>query len=415
MLKNKLYRDTEAFAGDNSTLDLESIHDMDMRERDREEIENEINEDVAAADEASQTVVEVQEAVAELSEAVENMNPVEVGKAIGAIEDKLDTIAENVEEVVVDTEALAAGNLVDGVRKEIEAISDKLKSAWQAVKNFFKSVWAKIKQMMMSFVLWLTDGAKKTKDIIEKLSKKSDDRKDDLKAEDFAGKVGSRLGTMTVLGFKTSEISGWVSKITNGADSSSIDDKAVKDIKAGKFKLPVNIQNNHIVKATRFDGTSLKVALAISDAGTIAYEGYYTATMTPAVAASTKLAIAKEVVGSNAKKYALDLLGAVEGIAGEAKKLKEVLYKEMTEINSIIDKDVEAASFKQGVFKMVWSKTLGSKSVDQYTAEEKVKAIRNRSSFTSNATKGVLFGLNSLIKDINGIGTLVASTYKDAE
>ncbi len=78
------------------------------------------------------------------------MNPVEVGKAIGAIEDKLDTIAENVEEVVADTEALVAGNLVSGVKQELEAISDKLKSAWEAVKNFFRAVWAKIKQMMLS-------------------------------------------------------------------------------------------------------------------------------------------------------------------------------------------------------------------------------------------------------------------------
>lgn len=415
MLKNKLYRDSESFVGDNSTLDMESIHDMDCRERDREELENEINEDVAAADEASQTVVEVQEAVAELSEAVEEMNPVEVGKAIGAIEDKLDTIAEDVEEVVVDTEALAAGNLVDGVRKELEAVSDKLKSAWEAVKNFFKAVWAKIKQMMMSFVLWLTDGAKKTKDILEKLNKKTDDRIEDLKAEKYADKVGSKLTAFTVLNIKTSEISGWASKVISGADSSSIDGRVLTDVKSGKFKLAANIQSNHIVKAMRFDGSSVKLALAVSDAGVKAYDGYHTATLTPATLSKTRLEIAKEIVGGGAKKYAQDLLGAVEGIVSEAKKLKEVLYKEMTDINSIIDKDVDNVSFKQGVFKMVWSKTLGSKSIEQYTAEEKVKAIRNRSSFTSNAAKDVLFGLNSLIKDINGIGQLVSSTYKSGE
>lgn len=396
-------------------MDTEAYHEMDARDRDREEMENEISSDIAIADEASQTVVEIQEAVDVLATNVEEMNPVEVGKAIGAIEDKLEIVAESVEEVVADTEALASGNLADGVRKELEAISDKLKSAWQTVKNFFKAVWAKIKQMMMSLVLWLTDGAKKTGDIKKRLSEKSDERKDDLKAEDFVGKVGSKLNTFTVLGIKPSEIANWASKVISGADGSSIDDRAAQDIKSGKFKMDANIQTNHIVKATRFDGGSLKVALALTDKGVTAYDGYYTASITPATAAKIKLDIAKEVVGTNAKKYAMDLLDSVEGIASEAKKLKETLYKEMTDINSIIDKDVEAASFKQGVFKMVWSKTLGSKSVDQYTAEEKVKAIRNRSSFTSNATKDVLFGLNSLIKDINGIGSLVASTYKDAE
>lgn len=411
---------TALYGNDNQSqdtvMDAEAYHDMDARDRDREEMENEISADIAIADEASQTVVEIQEAVDVLAANVEEMNPVEVGKAIGAIEDKLETVAESVEEVVADTEALASGNLAAGVRKELEAISDKLKSAWQAVKNFFKAVWAKIKQMMMSLVLWLTDGAKKTKDIKDVLAKKSDERKDDLKAEDFTGRVGSKLGTLTIAGFKISDVTAWAGSVLDSTKTSIIDSKcqAAMDLNKG-FKAAVNVTTNNVVKVTRFDGTSLKFGLTVKDAGAIAYEGYYSATITPAAAAKVKLEIAKEIVGANAKKYAMDLLDAVEGIASEAKKLKETLYKEMTDINSIIDKDVEAASFKQGVFKMVWSKTLGSKSVDQYTAEEKVKAIRNRSSFTSNATKDVLFGLNSLIKDINGIGSIVSSTYKDAE
>lgn len=158
MLKNRLYgNDVEGFESTGTALDAEQLHQMAVEDKDREEMEVEINTDVAAADDASQTVVEVQEAVEVLAAGVEEMNPVEVGKAIGAIEDKLDTIAENVEEAVVDTEALASGNLVAGVKQELEAISDKVKSAWEAIKNFFRAVWAKIKQMMLSVVLWATN------------------------------------------------------------------------------------------------------------------------------------------------------------------------------------------------------------------------------------------------------------------
>lgn len=417
MLKNKLYRDSESFAGDNSTLDLESIHAMDLREMDREEMENDINADLAVAEEASQTVVEVQEAVAELAESVEEMNPVEVGKAIGSIEDKLDTIAENVEEVVVDTEALAAGNLVDGVRKELEAISDKLKAAWEAVKKFFRGVWEKIKQMSRSLILWITDGSKKSKALLEKLGKVSE-LKSDLDYKSVADKIGTKMAVILDADLKP-EV---VMKALEAAKQINDPSAASKSISApfeklvrtsSDYKSSLNLTNNHTVLITRFNGNVIKF-IALTDDNT--YAGYHSATMLPATNAHYREIIAKEIVeGKYKPAEIMAWLKAVPSISERVKSINDASAKFLTELSSMASKEIDDVKFKQGMFKTIWSNTLGHKSADQYTAEDKVKAVRNMMSATSNGISDAIFGGNALIKEINGIAAIVLSCYKTAE
>lgn len=414
MLKNRLYgNDVEGFESTGTALDAEQLHQMAVEDKDREEMEVEINTDVAAADDASQTVVEVQEAVEVLAAGVEEMNPVEVGKAIGAIEDKLDTIAENVEEAVVDTEALASGNLVAGVKQELEAISDKVKSAWEAIKNFFRAVWAKIKQMMLSVVLWATNAFKKSEDIISKLNAKGPKVKEDLKEDDIVSKVGSKLVAMNAIGFTVGDIKEWSGKVLDGTSKSKIDSETSSSLTSGRdFKSSVNITSAHTVKVTRFSGNSVSFGLGLSVDGKIAYDGYSTASVTPAVASATQSKIGKALF-ADGKGYAKGLLGKSKELAGVMKTLKEKLYAEMNTVGGIVEANVDSVKFDQGIFKMVWSKTLGTKSTDQLTAEDKVKLIRNRSSFTSNAAKDVLFGLNAFMGEINAIGTIALGMYED--
>lgn len=414
MLKDRLYgNDAEGFQFDGTTLDAEQLHQMASDDKDREEMEMEITTDVAAADEASQTVVEVQEAVEVLAAGVEEMNPVEVGKAIGAIEDKLDTIAENVEEVVADTEALVAGNLVAGVRQELEAISDKIKSAWEAVKNFFRAVWAKIKQMMLSVVLWATNAFKKSEDIISKLNAKGNKVKEDVDEASIIAKVGSKLVAMNALGFTVADVKEWSGKVLDSTSKSKIDSSASSTLTSGRdFKVGVNITSAHTVKVTRFAGSSVSFGLGLDVDGKVAYDGYSTANATPAVVSATQAKIGKALF-SDGKGYAKGLLSKSKELASIMKVLKEKLYAEMNTVGGIVEGNVESVKFDQGIFKMVWSKTLGSKSTEQLTAEDKVKLIRNRSSFTSNAAKDVLFGLNAFMSDINGIGSIAIGMYED--
>ena len=415
MLKNRLYgNDAEGFQSTGKALDAEQLHQMSVEDKDREEMEMEITDEVAAADEASQTVVEVQEAVEVLAAGVEEMNPVEVGKAIGAIEDKLDTIAENVEEVVADSEALASGNLAAGVRQELEAISDKLKTAWEAVKNFFRAVWAKIKQMMMSIVLWATNAFKKSEDLVKKIADKGDKVKDGMDEKTIAAKVGSKLTAMTAIGFSVSDIKEWSGKVLDGTSESGIDKKTATNLTSGRdFKVAVNITGAHTVKVTRFAGSTVKFGLGLDVEGAVAYDGYSNATLTPAVLSGIQGKIAKEII-SGGKGYATGLLGKSKELADTLKSLKDKLFAEMNTVGKIVDGDVEAVKFEQGIFKMVWSKTLGKKSTEQLTAEDKVKLIRNRSSYTSNAASDVLFGLNAFMGDINGIGSIVLGMYEDS-
>lgn len=416
MLKSKLYgNDTEGFQPTGKALDAEQLHKMSQDDRDREEMELEISTEVKEADEASQTVVEVQEAVEVLAASVEEMNPVEVGKAIGAIEDKLDTIAENVEEVVADTEALASGNLAAGIRQELEAISDKVKSAWEAVKNFFRAVWAKIKQMMMSVILWATNAFKRSDDLIKKIGEKGDKVKDGVDEKSITAKVGAKLTAMEAIGFSISDIKEWSGKVLDGTSESGIDKKTATTLTSGRdFKVAVNITSAHTVKVTRFAGSTVKFGLGIDVEGAVAYDGYSSATITPAVLSATQGKIAKAII-SGGKGYATGLLGKSKELADTMKSLKEKLFAEMNTVGKIVDGDVESVKFEQGIFKMVWSKTLGKKSTEQLTADDKVKLIRNRSSYTSNAASDVLFGLNAFMSDINGIGSIVLGMYEDAK
>ena len=91
---------------------------------------------------------------------------------------------------------------------------------------------------------------------------------------------------------------------------------------------------------------------------------------------------------------------------------KTVLYKEMERVNKDLSSEIESLKYDQGVFKMIWTKTLGTKSFEQLSAEEKVSYVRNKSSITSRMTFDILFGINGLIKDTAGVCKIMLDQYQ---
>lgn len=409
MLKSKLYsQDREEFGSSSEVLDAEQMHEMAVRDADREEMENEINADLATAEEAGQTVVEIQEAVVELANNVEEMNPVEVGKAIGAIEDKLDTVAEQVEEVVVDTEALATGNLAAGIRQELEAISDKIKSAWQAVKNFFKAVWEKIKQMGRSVIVWLTDGTKKAEDLLKKINKVGD-IKTNLDYKSVSDRIGTKLNTISAAKLNASTVAGFATSIdlTDPAASKTLPAIA-SAVKSSDYTADVKISSGSTISATRITGNTIKFALVGDDKK---YAGYYTATMTKAASAKAREELAKSIVGGKGIDFIKPLLEAVPGIVKAVKATNDSAGKVIMEMTKTLDMEIDKVKFDQGMFKTIWTNTVGHKSADQYSAEEKVRAVKNMQGASSKAVSDAIFGGVAMAREINSVASIVLSCY----
>lgn len=403
MLKSKLYGQDNTTSG--VALDNEEFHAIDARDMDREELETEIGSDIASGDEASATVVEIQEAVEVLSAGVEEMNPLEVGKAIGAIEDKLETIAENVEEVVADEEALMSGNLVDGTRKELEAISDKLKTAWEAVKNFFRTVWEKIKKLTRDAIIWVMDGTKKSKALLEKINGVSG-MKSEINEKSLADKIGSKLNVVYDAGLKGSDIKSILTTydVMDPAAATAIRSGLDKVLNSTKMKLDFNITSNHEALPLRFNGATIKFAIVAKDQ---TYVGVHSGTYTPSAAATIRESMAGDIKSGKMLPMIKELLGSVEGISTGVKAVNAQSAKVIVEMTKLLNMTAENLTFKQNMFKTIWSNTAGHKSAEQYSAEEKVKAIRNLQSFSSKATSDGIFGGLSLIREINAIASLV--------
>lgn len=401
-----------AYESNTGVMDVEAYHDMDVRDMDREEMENEITEDIAIATEASDTVVEIQEAVDVLAANVEEMNPVEVGKAIGAIEDKLETVAENVEEAVVDTEALASGNLASGVRRELEAISDKLKSAWLKIKQFFRAVWEKIKQMGRSLILWLTDGTKKAKALLEKIDKKGE-LKSDLDYKQIADKLGTKLAIVFDADLKPAVLVKALSGVDVGDPASSDSSPGVEKLvrNSTDYKVSINLTSKHNVAVTRITNGVIKFMTYTTDQ---TYAGYHSATMTPSASARIRESIAKDIVSGTFNLNSIqEFLKIVPDLTDTAKKQNDGATKYLSELDKLLSTNIEDVKFKQGMFKTIWSNTLGHKSADQYTAEEKVKVIKNMMSASTSSISDTIFGLTGLVKEINAVATIVLGCYKD--
>lgn len=138
-LKNKI---------SNSSNDVESVDIRDL-----EELSSIIDSDMVVVDEASTVLNTVENQVEVLNENIDAMSPMEIGKAIGAIETNLDRVTPTTNNI--DCES------IDTVKRDLEAISDSIKKAWEAVKKFFSNIWYKIKLYYQRFIIWIRGDVRK--------------------------------------------------------------------------------------------------------------------------------------------------------------------------------------------------------------------------------------------------------------
>lgn len=115
-------------------------------------------------DEASTVLTTVENQVDGLNENIDNLSPMEIGKAIGTIETNLDSVTPN--KISIDCES------IDTAKRDLEAISDTIKKAWEAIKKFFTEVWNKIKSMYMKAMIWFRGSSKNLETKSDDLDKK---------------------------------------------------------------------------------------------------------------------------------------------------------------------------------------------------------------------------------------------------
>lgn len=404
-------------------LDFESIMTMDVEEAEFQAQAEETEKAVDAFEEASEIAVEVQEEIQETLENIEEMTPVAVGKALGAIAEKASDIAD-VAETAVDAEAMDA-DFKAGARLELEAISDSIKKAWEAVKNFFRSVWAKIKQLVHNVGLWVVNGEKKTKSVADKLAKKDktfkNDKMDEAKEKAAKSIVGARGVFSDLLLKDRGALNDWLSGLTdmNKLDKGSDALEKLVKSKASEFKGIPALDSTTSLKLVRCDGKSAKAVVLKKFEGVNGYSSYVTIQSPKFELAAEREQITAEVKAIATASAAYDeakiALENATIIQKSIKATKDALYKEMGEVGKQVDGDVEKVKFDQGFFKMVWSDTLGKKTAEQLTANEKVRLVRNRASFTSRYTFDVLYGLNGLANGQTRAAVAYMSLLKDSE
>lgn len=176
-LKNKISTESN---------DIESIDIRDL-----EELSAAIESDMVVVDEASTVLTTVENQVETLNENIDTMSPMEIGRAIGAIETNLDRVSNDT--TTVDTESIGT------VKRDLEAISDSIKKAWEAVKQFFRAVWAKIKKYYYSFMIWLKNDTRKLYNRVEDLLstayrlRQEYEEDHDLLSKKIADEIGNSL------------------------------------------------------------------------------------------------------------------------------------------------------------------------------------------------------------------------------
>ena len=392
-----------------TSADLEAI-DAEVLIGNQRDLEEALEGDIDTFGDAVEVIEESEERVATLEEGLEEM-PTEA--LVGGVA-QLEVVAGQVDDMTDSVPSLESitAEPREAVRRSLESISAKLKAAWEKLKQFFRGIWNKIKQLVIDFMLWMGDHTKKI-DALKKLANEKGALKEKVDLDAIKKSVGNKLSTGAYMTDGTLHVPDTKMKAAdykNVADMSPTSKTAVPAAEVNKLAqfyngIPALADNEYLV-ITRFDGASLKGVICSKDGSNIGYKSYLSASLTEKSIAGVQI---NKVLTLAETKAALTFAGTSITAAATA---KTVLYKEMERVNKDLSSEVESLKYDQGVFKMIWTKTLGTKSFEQLSAEEKVSYVRNKSSITSRMTFDILFGINGLIKDTAGVCKIMLDQYQ---
>ena len=392
-----------------TSADLEAI-DAEVLIGNQRDLEEALEGDIDTFGDAVEVIEESEERVATLEEGLEEM-PTEA--LVGGVA-QLEVVAGQVDDMTDSVPSLESitAEPREAVRRSLESISAKLKAAWEKLKQFFRGIWNKIKQLVIDFMLWMGDHTKKI-DALKKLANEKGALKEKVDLDAIKKSVGNKLSTGAYMTDGTLHVPDTKMKAAdykNVADMSPTSKTAVPAAEVNKLAqfyngIPALADNEYLV-ITRFDGASLKGVICSKDGSNIGYKSYLSASLTEKSIAGVQI---NKVLTLAETKAALTFAGTSITAAATA---KTVLYKEMERVNKDLSSEVESLKYDQGVFKMIWTKTLGTKSFEQLSAEEKVSYVRNKSSITSRMTFDILFGINGTIKDTAGVCKVMLDQYQ---
>lgn len=393
-----------------TTADLEAI-DAEVLIGNQRDLEEALEGDIDTFGDAVEVIEESEERVATLEEGLEEM-PTEA--LVGGVA-QLEVVAGQVDDMTDSVPSLESitAEPREAVRRSLESISAKLKAAWEKLKQFFRGIWNKIKQLVIDFMLWMGDHTKKI-DALKKLANEKGALKEKVDLDAIKKSVGNKLSSLSYCmnggAFSVPLNKMKAADFKSVADMSPNSDAVLSGAEVNKLAqfyngLPALAANEYLV-LTRFDGSSLKGVICSKDGSNIGYKSYLSVSLTEKSIAGMKIS---KVLTLDEIKAALTFASTSISSAATA---KTVLYKEMERVNKDLSSEVESLKYDQGVFKMIWTKTLGTKSFEQLSAEEKVSYVRNKSSITSRMTFDILFGINGTIKDTAGVCKVMLDQYQ---
>jgi len=384
---------------------------------DEESISNDVND----LNRHVNLIVSIESQIQSLTAAAtadDGLSKMAIGIALGALRQDATRLLGSALGEGVDAEALD-NDVVRAAVAEAEAISDTLKKAWETLKQFIAKVLKKIKQLATDIVLWAINGEKEASALIKTISD-YDALKTDVKLDKVKESIGSRLATLSIdageykfsagklFSASRKELTDMSKGVNGKASMSAVDTIVLDALKKNKSsfigEVPM-ITNEHFIRVTRYDGSKLRFAVGTEIDGVTGYEKYVKLTVSDKAIKSITLAAVPAL--SEIKTILTDAVAISKSIA----KTKDALYKEMIEVDKEVSGDIENLKFKDGIFKLAWTKTLGSKSLEQLTADEKVAAVRTKSSFVSTYTSDVLFGLNAQVKEAIGVSKIFLGQY----
>lgn len=386
MLKRDLKSRVSIDSNDTESIDI----------RDLEELSAAIESDMVVVDEASTVLTTVENQVEVLNNNIDTMSPMEIGRAIGAIETNLDRVTPDTN--IIDTESIST------VKRDLEAISDSIKKAWEAVKQFFADLWNKIKSYIRKFISWINGTRKVSDDRLDKLINGTDfsKLKKGVTEVDIFNKFGNIFGSIgdgevTEI-YHLDEL--LMLKLDGNITYSSLEKWLKEDV--------LNLKYNDITKIIKISNDTISYDIfKYNDKGFYIYQGTSIYTFSDQEKKKAK----DRLISSGLLKQTgmMSLRTLLDSLAKNKSLYLDVLEKEFMKIDRMLASNIDNVTISNLIYKnVIWS----TSNSDYGTPTEitKLKGDPELSINRSNELRSYIKHINNMLTGFISIESYVYSS-----
>lgn len=387
-----------------------NINSIDIR--DLEELATAIEIDMAVVDESSTILTTVENQVEILNENIDTMSPMEIGKAIGNIETNLDRVTPNTN--TIDCESIVT------VKRDLEAISDAIKKAWEVVKKFFRAVWKQLKVYATKIKFYFKAGSvlyiKKTTDILDTIDLTK--LKDGVSIDIIREKIGNTYASIMSTGDITH-----VTRVPNTLDffNSDIFQGDYKDALTLILHRDASLRVYDVrVKIIQYFDTTIKYALFVNESNNgnsgYVYGGIQTYTCDQKTVNVAMNGLAEDIINPSKVKQVIEY---AKSIFNYASSYGYYLDKEIERVDKLLNKDPHQLLFTdipKPYTNIIWNNSSMSKTYigkkDNMVAENIMYELEEYSKFLFAELKGLSDTEYYMYKSYDKLLNVIKESYE---